>query len=165
MSRNSWKSKLSVWAGRATVAVALTVVATAPAMAQSKMSGGKMSGGHMMGGKMSHGKMGGKMSGGHMMMSAMDKKTMMGMTAAEKAVCMMPKGAKMTAAQKKTMMGMSAAEKACSMKMMKMHSSMHGGRMSAKPVAMMCPHCDVAMKNGKCPMCGMTEAQMKKTKM
>ena len=162
MSRNSWKSKLSVWAGRAAVAVALTVVATAPAMAQSKMSGGKMSGGHsMMGGKMS----GGKMMGGHMMMSAADKKTMMGMTAAEKKVCMMPMGAKMTAAQKKTMMGMSASEKACATKMMKMHSSMHGGRMSAKPVAMMCPHCDVAMKNGKCPMCGMTEAQMKKTKM
>ena len=28
--------------------------------------------------------------------------------------------------------------------------------------AMLCPHCHVAMKNGKCPKCGMTEAEAKK---
>ena len=32
-------------------------------------------------------------------------------------------------------------------------------------VAMMCPHCNVAMKDGVCPMCGMTMEQMKKEKM
>jgi rubrerythrin len=36
------------------------------------------------------------------------------------------------------------------------HAGQSGARMAA-----MCPHCDVAMKNGKCPMCGMTAAQMK----
>jgi rubrerythrin len=37
----------------------------------------------------------------------------------------------------------------------------HAGQSGAK-VAAMCPHCNVAMKGGKCPMCGMTAAQMKK---
>jgi hypothetical protein len=36
----------------------------------------------------------------------------------------------------------------------------HAGQSGARTMAM-CPHCNVAMKNGKCPMCGMTAAQMK----
>ncbi|MBV9866548.1 MAG: hypothetical protein JO316_14435 [Abitibacteriaceae bacterium] len=34
--------------------------------------------------------------------------------------------------------------------------------MAGKKMAMMCPHCHVRMKNGKCPKCGMTEAEAKK---
>ncbi|MDQ3814202.1 MAG: hypothetical protein M3347_09665 [Armatimonadota bacterium] len=37
-------------------------------------------------------------------------------------------------------------------------SSMSGG---GEKMAMMCPHCNVKMVNGKCPMCGMTAEQMK----
>ncbi len=49
---------------------------------------------------------------------------------------------------------------------MKMHGASgmnhnHGG-MSATKAAAMCPHCNVKMQGGKCPMCGMTAAQMKK---
>lgn len=36
--------------------------------------------------------------------------------------------------------------------------------MAGKKMAMMCPHCNVRMKNGKCPKCGMTEAEAKKMK-
>ena len=40
--------------------------------------------------------------------------------------------------------------------------AMGGNSMNGQKVAMMCPHCNVAMKNGACPMCKMTAAQMKK---
>lgn len=36
----------------------------------------------------------------------------------------------------------------------------HGGQGGTR-MAAMCPHCNVAMKNGKCPKCKMTAAQMK----
>ena len=89
-----------------------------PAKAEDKMSGDKMSGGKMMGGKMD-GKMscaackmmGGKMSGG----DKMEMDHMMSM---------------MSPAEKKTMMGMSAAEKALMMKAMK--AGMMHGKMSGK---------------------------------
>jgi rubrerythrin len=45
------------------------------------------------------------------------------------------------------------------------HATMDGHNHAAHGATMvaMCPHCNVAMKNGKCPMCGMTAAQMKKS--
>jgi hypothetical protein len=46
----------------------------------------------------------------------------------------------------------------CAQMMHKMHGSqMTGG----DKMAAMCPHCNVKMVNGKCPMCGMTMQQMK----
>ena len=72
----------------------------------------------------------------------------------------------MSASEKRTFMRMSAAEKSLMMKMMRGHGTMHkmsGGKMTGgKKMVMMCSHCNVAMKNGKCPMCGMTAEQMKK---
>ena len=95
-----------------------------PAKAEDKMSGDKMSGGKMAGDKMSGGKMagdkmscaackmmGGKMSGG----DKMEMDHMMSM---------------MSPAEKKTMKGMSAAEKALMMKAMK--AGMMHGKMSGK---------------------------------
>ena len=53
------------------------------------------------------------------------------------------------------------------MKNMKMGGSMKmggGDKMGNAKMSMMCPHCNVKMmKDGKCPMCGMTAAQMKKS--
>lgn len=40
----------------------------------------------------------------------------------------------------------------------KMDGAMNGSKMAQ---ATMCPHCNVKMKDGKCPECGMTMAQMK----
>jgi hypothetical protein len=43
-----------------------------------------------------------------------------------------------------------------------MHGMKSGGTMNGKKTAaVMCPHCHVAMVNGKCPECGMTMEQMK----
>jgi hypothetical protein len=76
-------------------ATALPVLTASPTFAQ-KMSGGKMSSGKMTSHKMSGGKMTGGMSASDKMMmdqmmakmSASDKKTYMGMTMAEKKLCM-----------------------------------------------------------------------------
>ena len=149
------KSKLkSLVSARLAALAALAVVSAAPVLAQSKM-GSKMSGGK---------------AGGHGVtmygLPSADKKTLAGMSAAEKKLAStMPAGSKMSAAQKKTMAGMTSAEKKLARKMMRAHAgmlgAMHGGKASVKGIAMTCPHCKVALKGGKCPMCGMTAKQMK----
>ncbi|HVF09690.1 MAG TPA: hypothetical protein VNA16_02755 [Abditibacteriaceae bacterium] len=49
----------------------------------------------------------------------------------------------------------------CAAMMHKMHGGMKSGNMKGgQKVAAMCPHCNVKMVNGKCPMCGMTMGQM-----
>jgi len=102
-------------AGVLTALTALPVLTTA--FAQDKMSGGKMSGGSMMSS--------GKMAPRPMAMTASEKMMMNQMMA------------KMTASEKKTMMSMSAAEKAVCMKMCRMsgammHQSMMNGKMKGK---------------------------------